>query len=118
MYPTYLARIASTAETERDGARPAQGPSGARAVIQCTGPGGRSDLSSGWAGIWPLTDLFSQARVWANIVRTRITGLQTNKARPSGCSRVQYPARDLLPILGDLSREIGACRFLGVSRSQ
>jgi hypothetical protein len=54
-----------------------------------------------------LTDLCIEARLWADIVRTRITGLQKNKSRDPSALAIQYPARDLLPILADLARELG-----------
>jgi hypothetical protein len=54
-----------------------------------------------------LTDLCIEARLWADIVRTRITGLQKNKGRDPSALAIQYPARDLLPILADLACELG-----------
>jgi hypothetical protein len=108
MYPTYLARIATTAERAC-----------AMAVDRPKDPQAREQLFDALAAVANpafqadepeyehLTDLFSQARVWANIVRTRIAGLQTNKLGHPAVKAVQYPARDLLPILGDISRELG-----------
>jgi hypothetical protein len=61
-----------------------------------------------------LKDLFSVARVWADIVRTRINGLQTNEDGDPSLKTIQYPARGLLPILTDLSREL--TRMNGVLR--
>ncbi|SEP51459.1 hypothetical protein SAMN02990966_07998 [Rhodospirillales bacterium URHD0017] len=108
MYPTYLARIATTAERAC-----------AMAVDRPKDPQAREHLFDALASVADptfqadepefdhLTDLFSQARVWADIVRTRIAGLQTSKLGHPVVQAVQYPARDLLPILRDLSRELG-----------
>jgi hypothetical protein len=108
MYPTYLARIASTAERAC-----------VMALDRPKDPQAREQLFDALAAVADpafqadepeythLTDLLSQARVWADIVRTRITGLQTNKLGHAVVQAVQYPARDLLPILSDLSRELG-----------
>jgi len=53
-----------------------------------------------------LHDLFGQARVWADIVRTRIAGFGTNRlGDPLGLA-IRYPARDLLSILTDLLHEL------------
>ena len=108
MYPTYLARIATTAERAC-----------ALAIDRPKDLQAREHLFDALASVADrtfqadepefdhLTDLFGQARVWADIVRTRIAGLQTNKLGHPVVQAVQYPARDLLPILGDLSRELG-----------
>jgi|SRR5882672_7128094 len=108
MYPTYLARIASTAERAC-----------VMALDRPKDPQAREQLFDALAAVADptfqadepeynhLTELFGQARVWADIVRTRIAGLQTNKLGHPAVKAVQYPARDLLPILGDLSRELG-----------
>jgi hypothetical protein len=53
-----------------------------------------------------LTDLYIEARVWADIVRTRITGLRKNESRDLSVLAVQFPAHDLLPILTNLGREL------------
>ena len=108
MYPSYLARIASTAETAC-----------VIALDRPKDPQAREQLSNALASVADptfkadgpefghLTELFGQARVWASIVRTRIAGLHTNKLGHPVVQAVQYPARDLLPILRDLSRELG-----------
>ena len=57
-----------------------------------------------------LRELFGQARVWADIVRTRITGFDANRfSDPLGLS-IRYPARDLLSILTDVRRELKGAR--------
>jgi hypothetical protein len=61
-----------------------------------------------------LTDLYIEARVWADIVRTRITGLQKNKSRDPSILAIQFPAHDLLPILTNLGRELA--RLQGAAR--
>ena len=53
-----------------------------------------------------LADLYIEARLWADIVRTQIIGVQKNKSRDPSALAIQYPARDLLPILADLAREL------------
>lgn len=108
MYPSYLARIASTAERACAMALDRPKDRQAReqlfdALASVADPSFQADEPE----FDHLADLFSQARVWANIVRTRITGLQTNKLGHPALKAVQFPARDLLPILGDLSRELG-----------
>ena len=107
MYPTYLERIASTAEKAC-----------ALAIDQPKDPHAREQLFDALAPVADptfqgddpefahLTSLFSQAQVWAGIVRTRITGLQIDKRGHPAIEAIQYPARDLLPILGDLRREL------------
>ena len=107
MYPSYLARIASTAERAC-----------AMALDRPNDPQAREQLFNALASVADptfgadgpefdhLIALFGQARVWADIVRTRITGLQTNKLGHPVVQAVQHPARDLLPILRDLSREL------------
>ena len=106
MYSTYLKRIARTAENAC-----------ALVVKQPTDPWARETLfdalslvvDPAFQGDDPefdhLKDLFGEARVWADIVRTRINGLQTNKDGDPSANTIQYPARRLLPILTDLSRE-------------
>jgi hypothetical protein len=108
MYPSYLERIASTAEKAC-----------AIAIDRPNDPQAREQLFSALASVADpafqadgpdfdhVIELFGQARVWADIVRTRIAGLQTNKLGQPVIQAVQYPARDLLPILRDLSRELG-----------
>ena len=107
MYPTYLERIASTAEKAC-----------ALAIDQPKDPHAWEQLFDALAPVADpafqgddpefahLTSLFSQAQVWAGIVRTRITGLQIDKRGHPAIEAIQYPARDLLPILGDLRREL------------
>ena len=57
-----------------------------------------------------LHELFSQARVWADIVRTRISGFDANRlSDPLGLA-IRFPARDLLSILTDLLRELRRAR--------
>ena len=57
-----------------------------------------------------LQELSSQARVWADIVRTRIAGFDANRLTdPSGFA-IRFPARDLLSILTDLLRELRRAR--------
>ena len=61
-----------------------------------------------------LTDLYIEARVWADIVRTRIAGLQKNKRQDPSVLAIQFPAHDLLPILSNLGREFA--RLQGAAR--
>jgi hypothetical protein len=57
-----------------------------------------------------LHELFAQARVWADIVRTRIAGFDSNRlSDPLGLA-IQFPARDLLSILTDLLHELRRAR--------
>lgn len=57
-----------------------------------------------------LHELLSQARVWADIVRTRIAVFDANRlSDPLGLS-IQYPARDLLAILRDVAQELKRTR--------
>lgn len=53
-----------------------------------------------------LHDLLSQARVWADIVRTRIAGFDANRLSDPFGLAIQYPARDLLTVLKDLLGEL------------
>jgi hypothetical protein len=107
MYPTYLERIASMAEKACTLAIDQPGDTQAReqlfdalaAVADPAFQGDDPDLDH-------LSGLFSQARVWAVIVRTRIASLPTNNHSYSALKAIIYPARDLLPILVDLSREL------------
>jgi len=57
-----------------------------------------------------LHDLFSQARVWADIVRTRIANFDTNRLSDPRGLAIRYPARDLLSVLTDLRRELRHAR--------
>jgi hypothetical protein len=71
-------------------------------------------VSPGFPGEDPelahLHDLFSQARVWADIVRTRIAGFDAQRlSDPLGLA-IRYPARDLLSVLTDLTRELRRAR--------
>lgn len=107
MYPTYLAEITSTAEKAC-----------ALAIDHPKDPQAREQLFNALAKVadpafqgddpelFHLTHLFCEAQVWAAIVRNRIMGLQTDKRGHLALQAVQYPVRDLLPILGDLSREL------------
>jgi hypothetical protein len=107
LYPTYLAQIASAAEKacvliiERP-----KDPHAREQLFDALAPVTDPAFQADDPDLDHLTGLFSQARVWADIVRTRITGLSTNKGGPLAIQAIQYPARDLLPILGDLSREL------------
>lgn len=57
-----------------------------------------------------LHELFGQARVWADIVRTRIAGFDANRlGDPLGLA-IRIPARDLLSILKDLLHELRRAR--------
>ena len=57
-----------------------------------------------------LHDLLGQARVWADIVRTRIAGFDSNRlGDPLGLA-IRFPARDLLSVLTDLLRELRRAR--------
>jgi hypothetical protein len=57
-----------------------------------------------------LHDSFAQARVWADIVRTRIAGFDSSRlSDPLGLA-IRFPARDLLSILTDLLRELRRSR--------
>ena len=57
-----------------------------------------------------LHDLFGQARVWADIVRTRIAGFDANRlSDPLGLA-IRFPARDLLSILTDLLHDLRRAR--------
>jgi len=57
-----------------------------------------------------LHELFGQARVWADIVRTRIAGFDASRlGDPLGLA-IRFPARDLLSILTDLLRELRRAR--------
>jgi hypothetical protein len=61
-------------------------------------------------GFAQLHGLFGQARVWADIVRTRIAGFDPNRLNdPSGLA-IRFPARDLLSILTDLLHELRRLR--------
>jgi hypothetical protein len=115
MYPSYLARIASTAERACAMAldRP-NDPQAREQLFNALGSVADPTFQATGPDFDHLIDLFDQARVWADIVRTRITGLRTNKLGQPAVKAVQFPARDLLPILRDLSRELGARRLLGV----
>jgi hypothetical protein len=107
LYPTYLAQIASAAE--KACALTIERPKDPRArehLFDALAPVADPAFQADDPDFNHLTDLFSQARVWAEIVRTRITGLSTNKSGHLAIQAIQYPARDLLPILGDLSREL------------
>lgn len=107
MYPTYLTSIASSAEKAC-----------ALVIDRPKDPHARQQLFDALAQVADptfqaddpelshLTPLFSQAQVWAAIVRTRIAGLRVDKRGYPAVRAVQYPARDLLPILGDLCREL------------
>ena len=53
-----------------------------------------------------VADLLSEARVWADIVRTRISALPKHANRVLSVLAIQHPARELLPILTDLRREL------------
>jgi hypothetical protein len=50
------------------------------------------------------TDLIPEARVWADIVRTRISLAQTSPL-PDASAVVRAPAQHLLTVLSDLARE-------------
>ena len=108
MYPTYLERIASMAEKACALAIDQPGDTQAReqlfdVLAEVADPafqGDDPDLDH------HLSGLFSQARVWAVIVRTRIASLPTNNHSYSALKAIIYPARELLPILDDLSREL------------
>jgi hypothetical protein len=107
MYSTYLAQIASTAKKACALAidRPKDGDAREQlfnALEEVADPAFQGDDPE----LAHLTDLFCQAQVWATIVRTRIIGLQTDKRGHLAIQAVQHPARDLLPILGDLNREL------------
>jgi hypothetical protein len=52
-----------------------------------------------------VADLLIEARVWADIVRTRISVLPKHTNRVLSVLAIQHPARELLPILTDLRRE-------------
>jgi hypothetical protein len=57
-----------------------------------------------------LHELFGQARVWADIVRTRIAVFDSNRlSDPLGLA-IQFPARDLLSVLTDLLHELRRTR--------
>jgi hypothetical protein len=53
-----------------------------------------------------LHELSGQARVWADIVRTRIAGFDANRLNDPLGLAIRYPARDLLSILTDLLHEL------------
>jgi hypothetical protein len=57
-----------------------------------------------------LHDLFSQASVWADVVRTRIAGYDSNRLTDPLGLAIRYPARDLLSILTDLLHELRRAR--------
>jgi hypothetical protein len=107
LHPTYLAQIASAAQ--RACALTIDRPKDPHARAQlfdALTPVADPAFQADDPDFTHLTVLFSQARVWADIVRTRITGLGTNKDGYSAVQAIQYSVRDLLPILGDLSREL------------
>ena len=57
-----------------------------------------------------LHELFGQARVWADIVRTRIAGFDASRlGDPLGLA-IRFPARDLLSVLTDLVHELRRTR--------
>jgi hypothetical protein len=107
LYPTYLAQIASAAEKACALTidRP-KDPHAREQLFDALAPVADPAFQADDPDFNYLTGLFSQARVWADIVRTRITGLSTSKGGHLAIQAIQYPARDLLPILGDLSREL------------
>jgi hypothetical protein len=107
MYPTYLAQIASAAKNACALAIDRPKDPHAReqlfnALAEVADPAFQSDDPE----LFHLTRLFCEAQLWAAIVRTRIIGLQTDKRGYLAIQAVQYPVRDLLPILGDLNREL------------
>ena len=57
-----------------------------------------------------LHDLFSHARVWADIVRTRLVDFESNRLRDPLGLAIQNPARELLSILTDLLHELRRAR--------
>ena len=107
MYPTYLARITSTAEKACAIAMDRPKDVHAReqlfdALAQVADPTFQGDDPE----LAHLAPLFGQAQVWAGIVRTRITGLRIDKRGHPAVQAIQHPVRDLLPILSDLRREL------------
>jgi hypothetical protein len=107
MYPTHLAQITSTARKACALAIDRPEDVHARvelfnALAEVADPAFQGDDPE----LVHLSDLFCQAQVWATIVRTRILGLQTDKRGHLAMQAIQYPVRDLLPILGDLNREL------------
>jgi hypothetical protein len=57
-----------------------------------------------------LHELFGQARVWADIVRTRIAGFDASRLNDPLGLAIRFPARDLLSVLTDLLRELRRAR--------
>ena len=57
-----------------------------------------------------LHELFGQARVWADIVRTRIAGFDASRLSDPFGLAIRIPARDLLSILTDLLHELRRAR--------
>lgn len=57
-----------------------------------------------------LHELFGQARVWADIVRTRIAGFDAQRPNDPLGMAIRFPARDLLSVLTDLLRELRRAR--------
>jgi hypothetical protein len=53
-----------------------------------------------------LNDLLSQARVWADLVRSRIDSVRATKGGDTSAPTVHYPARDLLQVLSELVGEL------------
>lgn len=53
-----------------------------------------------------LNDLLSQARVWADLVRSRIDSVGATKGGDTSAPTVHYPARDLLQVLSELVGEL------------
>jgi hypothetical protein len=51
-------------------------------------------------------DLLSKARVWADIVRSRIESVRATKGGDPSAPTVHYPARDLLQFLSELVGEL------------
>lgn len=118
MYPTYLAQIASTAEKVCALAVDRPKDTHVRAqLFAALAPVADPAFQADDAEFAHLNGVFNQARVWAGIVRTRIAGFQTNKRGLPAFQAIQYPARDLLPILGDLSRELARSNDASTSRA-
>jgi hypothetical protein len=107
LHPTYLAQIASAAQKACALTidRP-KDPHARAQLFDALTPVADPAFQADDPDFTHLTGLFSQARVWADIVRTRITGLGTNKDGYSAIQAIQYSVRDLFPILGDLSRDL------------
>jgi hypothetical protein len=68
-------------------------------LVSPTFPGEHPELAH-------LHDLFGHARVWADIVRTRIAGFDSNRPNDPLGMALRHPARDLLPILTTLLHEL------------